>query len=102
MDSVGVKTIDPSAESGSESPGVTMTLSAFEVVQLSVVLAPAGTGLGLALKDLMDGETSSPMVAKCVVVQPVIAMKAIGSTSADTTRFGQLPKTRLILPSKIE
>jgi hypothetical protein len=42
------------------------------------------------------------MVAKCVVVQPVIAMQAIGSTSAETTCFGQLPKMKLNLPLKIE
>jgi hypothetical protein len=94
--------MDPSAESGSESPGVTVTLSAFEVVQLSVALAPAETGVGLALKDVMTGEASSPMFVNCVVVQPVIAMQAIRITSAEATCFGQLPTMKLDLPLKIE
>ena len=99
---MGAKTIEPSAESGSESPGVTVTLSAFEVVQLSVALAPAETGVGLTLKDVMTGEASSPIFANCVVVQPVIAMQAIRITSAEATCFGQLPRMKRNLPLKIE
>jgi hypothetical protein len=94
--------MDPSAESGSESPGVTVTLSAFEVVHLSVVVDPAARGDGLALKDVMAGEASSPMFANCVVVQPVIAMQAIRITSAEATCFGQMPRMKLNLPIQIE
>lgn len=57
----GLKTTEPLADVDAKLPGVTVMLVAFEVVQLSVVLAPAMMAAGLAEKDVMVGAAGSVM-----------------------------------------
>jgi hypothetical protein len=86
---VGLRDIVPVAAFDEKVPGDTAILVAPEVVQLSVVLAPAVRVCGLAEKVLMVGAATCGMVGKAVV-QP--DNKAVITSSRTTARISTTDK----------
>jgi hypothetical protein len=86
---VGLRTTEPLADVVENVPGVTVTLVAPEVVQLSVVLAPAMIAAGPAEKEVMVGAGTS-LTAGDGAVQPASPAQADRRTSAQ----GSVPHER--------
>jgi hypothetical protein len=80
---VGLRTTDPLADVDADVPGVMATLVAPEATQLSVVLLPAMTAAGLAVKEVIVGAATSLVVGN-LSVQPVRPVNAGRRNSAQT------------------
>jgi hypothetical protein len=99
---VGLRATEPVAEVDAKLPGVMVTLVGPDVVQLSVVLAPAVIEAGLAVKDAMVGAGSCLTVGIGAVQPANPPQNASDNPSAQTTGPGILRKSKMKLSFRIE
>lgn len=102
MVAVGLTTYDPLADVDEKFPGVTTTLVAPWLVQLSVVLVPAVMPVGLPENDVIVGAGTCLMVGNAAVQPASPTHPKSKPASAQATCPGVLRKPVLDLPSRIE
>ena len=73
----GVTIVDPAADVDVNVPGVIARLTAPEVAQLSVLLAPAAMLVGLAVNVEIEGRAGACTVTVAVAVAMPIAFVAV-------------------------